>query len=277
MMLNLSLLLGVVPSGAGGGLVGAFDALTTDMLGLWSAARRLLTSHATAIIRVRRSSDSTEQDIGVVAATGLLDTASLLTFCGAGNGFITKVYDQSGNSRDMVNTTAGNQPQIVSSGAVLTAANGQPKMTYGLTDALLISGYSRTSADFTWLGSGAARGTTRSCLVANSAYARAAYPRGYDAGKPSLFLSGVVNSTEPSSTAHHVFTYSRASTTWKFYRSGTEVVSTTDASSAALTSPIWGNIADADGEHMDYTQELALYGVALDSTTRLAVEAALAL
>lgn len=69
-------------------------------------------------IRVRRSSDNTEQDIGFTAL-GALDTTSLTSFCGSGNGFVTTWYDQSGNARNATQTTAANQPQIVSSGSVI--------------------------------------------------------------------------------------------------------------------------------------------------------------
>jgi hypothetical protein len=82
------------------------------------------------LIRVRRSSDNTEQDIGY-DSNNVLDTASLLTFCGAGNGFVTTWYDQSGNANNATQTTALNQPQIVSSGALLTA-NSKPCMNLTL-------------------------------------------------------------------------------------------------------------------------------------------------
>jgi hypothetical protein len=79
--------------------------------------RKLRTAYTGAAIRVRRSSDNAEQDFGFVS--NVLDTASLLTFCGAGNGFVTTWYDQSGNVNNATQTTASSQPQIVSSGAVL--------------------------------------------------------------------------------------------------------------------------------------------------------------
>lgn len=79
--------------------------------------RKLRTDYGGAAIRVRRSSDSAEQDIGFVS--GVLDTASLLSFVGAGNGFVTTWYDQSGNSRDATQATAASQPKIVSSGSVI--------------------------------------------------------------------------------------------------------------------------------------------------------------
>jgi hypothetical protein len=80
--------------------------------------RKLSTAYTGNAIRVRRSSDNTEQNIGFVA--GELDTISLLAFCGVGNGFVTTWYDQSGNARDATNSTAANQPQIVSSGNLIT-------------------------------------------------------------------------------------------------------------------------------------------------------------
>jgi hypothetical protein len=83
--------------------------------------RKLRTAYSGSAIRVRRSSDNTEQDIGFVGNN--LDTASLLTFCGAGNGFVTTWYDQSTNGNNATQATAGNQAQIVSSGAVITDPN----------------------------------------------------------------------------------------------------------------------------------------------------------
>jgi hypothetical protein len=44
----------------------------------------------------------------------------LLTFCGVGNGFVTTWYDQSGSANDATQSTAANQAQIVSSGAMIT-------------------------------------------------------------------------------------------------------------------------------------------------------------
>jgi hypothetical protein len=52
----------------------------------------------------------------------------------AGNGFVTTWYDQSGNGNTRPNTTAANQPQIVSSGSLLTI-NNKPTMFFdGVND-----------------------------------------------------------------------------------------------------------------------------------------------
>lgn len=86
-------------------------------------------------IRVRRSSDNTEQDVGFVA--NYLDTASLKTFCGVGDGFITTEYDQTGNGKDAVQAVAGNQPSILLSG-VLNKLNGRVCAVFdGSNDRLL--------------------------------------------------------------------------------------------------------------------------------------------
>jgi hypothetical protein len=83
--------------------------------------RKLRTAYTGSAIRVRRSSDNAEQDINFVG--GDLDTASLLTFCGAGNGFITTWYDQSTNANNATQATAASQAQIVSAGALILDAN----------------------------------------------------------------------------------------------------------------------------------------------------------
>jgi hypothetical protein len=89
--------------------------------------RKLRTAYSGSAIRVRRSSDNAEQDFGFVG--GDLDTASLLTFCGSGNGFVTTWYDQSGNANNGVQTTAANQPQIVTSG-VVNRINSKPSLSF---------------------------------------------------------------------------------------------------------------------------------------------------
>jgi 3D (Asp-Asp-Asp) domain-containing protein len=82
------------------------------------SVRKLRNAYAGSAIRVRRSSDNTEQDIGF--SGGNLDTTALTSFCSGTNGFVTTWYDQSGNGYNATQTTAASQPQIVSSGSVLT-------------------------------------------------------------------------------------------------------------------------------------------------------------
>ena len=100
--------------------------------------RKLRTAYIGNAIRVRRSSDNTEQDFGFVS--NVLDTASLLTFCGAGSGFVTTWYDQSGNAKNSTQTTAANQPRIVNAG-VLDLVNGKAAILGdGSNDTLFVTG-----------------------------------------------------------------------------------------------------------------------------------------
>ena len=85
--------------------------------------RKLNTSYTGSAIRVRRSSDNTEQNIGF-NADGTLNTLALLAFVGSGTGFVTTWYDQSGNNRNATQVSASNQPLIVN-GGVLYTLNGK--------------------------------------------------------------------------------------------------------------------------------------------------------
>lgn len=80
--------------------------------------RKLRTAYSGSAIRVRRSNDNAEQDIGFSGND--LDTSSLTSFVGANNGFITTWYDQSGNANNATQATAANQAQIVASGTITT-------------------------------------------------------------------------------------------------------------------------------------------------------------
>ncbi len=109
----------------------AFSNILLDQYSGAAAAyslRKLRTAYTGSAIRVRRSNDNTEQDIGFTAG-GDLDTASLKTFVGANSGFVTTWYDQSTNSRSATQATAANQPRIVLSGAI-DRLNGKPSVFF---------------------------------------------------------------------------------------------------------------------------------------------------
>jgi hypothetical protein len=79
--------------------------------------RKLNSSYSGSAIRVRRSSDNTESDIGFTSS-GDLNESALLSFVGSGNGFVHTWYDQSGNGFHVSQTTNANQPRIVNAGVV---------------------------------------------------------------------------------------------------------------------------------------------------------------
>lgn len=74
-------------------------------------------SYAAKALRVRRSSDDAEQDIGFV--DDRLDVAALLAFVGGGSGYVRTLYDQTGNGHDAYQTNLLAQPAVVVSGSYL--------------------------------------------------------------------------------------------------------------------------------------------------------------
>jgi hypothetical protein len=103
--------------------------------------RRLSRFWTGAAIRVMRTSDNSELDIGFIGED--LDVVTLLAFVGTGSGFVVIWYDQSGNGRNATQTTAGSQPRIVSNG-VLETRNGKPALRL-LSSTLNISPISFTN------------------------------------------------------------------------------------------------------------------------------------
>lgn len=85
--------------------------------------KQLLTAYTGPLLRVRRSSDNAELDIGFVSG-GALDTTALAAFVPSGNAFVTKWYDQSGHGRDIVQATTTKQPAIVTASVYLGSVQG---------------------------------------------------------------------------------------------------------------------------------------------------------
>lgn len=98
------------------------------------SVRRLTNTYTGSSLRIRRSSDNAESDIGFV--DNELDTTTLLSFVGVGNGFVTIWYDQSGNSYNVNQPSLVNQPQLVSNGSLLTE-NGKPCVNFNSTNKRL--------------------------------------------------------------------------------------------------------------------------------------------
>lgn len=95
--------------------------------------RLLRTLYTGDAIRVQRSSDSTELDIGFL--NGGLDVAALLSFVGSSDGLVVTIYDQSGNGRDMDGQTDITQvPRIVIAGVLQLSNNMEGAEFDGIND-----------------------------------------------------------------------------------------------------------------------------------------------
>jgi hypothetical protein len=100
-------------------------------------------------LRVRRASDNAELDIGFTGA-GHLDTAAMLSHCAGTNGFVVTWYDQTGNGRNLTQATTGNQPQIVTSGALTMTLNGRSGMSFdGTSDSLGATSWGAVAQPYT--------------------------------------------------------------------------------------------------------------------------------
>ena len=106
--------------------------------------RALNSAYTGPLVRVRRSNNN-EKDI-FARYDGSLNTTDLLNFVGSGDGFVTTLYDQSGNGINANQSSASKQPIIASSG-VISTLNGKPTMQFisSFVMDLNLTGYPFTS------------------------------------------------------------------------------------------------------------------------------------
>lgn len=118
--------------------------------------RKLRDGYTGPAVRVRRSSDNSEQDIGFTSA-GIIDESALLSFVGSGNGFVTTWYDQSLSGLDQARSISNQQPQIVASGSVYKVNNKHALWFDGTMSMRSISSASLTSLLGEWSSFGVIR------------------------------------------------------------------------------------------------------------------------
>ena len=96
--------------------------------------RKLDKNYTGNCIRVRRSNDNVQSDIGF-DSNGDLDTTALLTFVGSNSAFVTFWYDQSGlgNNMQVQPNTASTEPRIVNSGTI-DVVNSRPAIYFDGSD-----------------------------------------------------------------------------------------------------------------------------------------------
>jgi hypothetical protein len=105
---------------------GLLDSYTSGMVGWWDVGRALVAGHTGKLIRVRSTAvGSPEQDIGINPATGLLDTAALLSFAGSDSCFVKDIVSSYGT---LTQATAARQMRIVNAGSLVTDSSGRACM-----------------------------------------------------------------------------------------------------------------------------------------------------
>lgn len=96
--------------------------------------RKLRDAYAGSAVRIRRSSDNAELDIGFVGED--FDAAAAAAHIGGGSGFIVTWYDQSGNGDNVTMVTAANQPTYTA----VSGINSKPCHLNTASDHLVIGG-----------------------------------------------------------------------------------------------------------------------------------------
>lgn len=244
-----------INTGSTGGVV--FGAI--PLLDVYSSAytafslRKLRTAYTGSAIRVRRSSDNAEQNIGF-DAFGLFDTVSLLSFCGSGNGFVTTWYDQSGNSRNATQTTAANQPRIVNAG-VVEKSNNKPAIRnfQAAATSLSFSGSASTKSVFITLE-----------YISNPSGDFEFFVGGADYhGDPTNWLAIYASASVQNGNNRLNGATTNLVTTTK--TTGIKLITMIHQTTASLSSLGLGNIANRNWE--GYLSELVIYTT--DQTTNI--------
>jgi hypothetical protein len=184
--------------------------------------RKLYCAYAGNAILVRRSSDNTTQAIGFTA-TGDLNTAALLTFVGAGNGFIQTWYDQSGNNNNATAPANGNQPQIVAAGVVNTL-NGQPTAVFDGSTSYMSVPYAATM-DFS---SASTTNVVFAKTTASPTGDAAIFDQQYNGGGNNISAALSWNNNTGSYAPLSMGYYTTSAGSWQYAPLSTDVTTSTD-------------------------------------------------
>jgi hypothetical protein len=212
--------------------------------------RKLRTLYTGNAIRVRRSSDNTEQNIGFTAL-GNLDTATLLSFCGSGNGFVTTWYDQSGSGKNAIQTTAANQPQIVNGGSILVDANNKPQLTMGGNRNLFVDTSLTINQPFTPIAVAQPLLSAGFEFVFDSTGANRVTTFSFNDQKPAIFAGIALTGSNTHTRAQHLY-FSIYNTTNSFLFLDNVQVISGNAGSSNYGNMTLGKPGDSIGKSSEY-------------------------
>jgi len=123
--------------------IGDYFTQNTPLLDTYSGAaaayslRLLDSSYVGSAVEVYNGSSYASIGFNVF---GELDTVALAAHCGSNDGFVSKWYDQSGNTNDAAQTTTGNMPKIYDGSTGVVTENGKPAVEFDGTDDTLLTG-----------------------------------------------------------------------------------------------------------------------------------------
>jgi len=262
------IMLGQIESTGGGGYL--LDTYTTSLLAV--SLRKIRSAYSGNCIQVRRSSDNATQNIGFVG--DVLDTASLLSFVGANDGFITTWYDQSPTANNLI--AAGNnafQPKIVNAGSLLTE-NSKPTITFdGNTNVFSISSpiVAQTNySAFLILNTNSITSHSFSVLLnaAGGGFSLVTQPQGSGLVNAKIEKTGVVAylTTSNFTAGFQSFTAISAPSKNKININNSSVGSNTTATTYTGNTTFVGNIANFNSAaHFGSFSELVLFNTDEDA------------
>lgn len=230
--------------------------------------RKLRTAYSGSAIRVRRSSDNTEQDIGFTSA-GVLDETALTTFVGSGNGFVTTWYDQSGNAGNLTLSTAAKQPTIVSSG-VVSLSRSKPAIYATQTSPAVLAASVSIASPFTIIQV-CHMTTDKNGYRVALGLGLQGFQWGYDnLGKIYMGSSNFINATRTKPTnSEMLFGISNGASS-SINMNGSQISTGTINSSSTSTISLSSNGGATDA-FIGYHQELIIY-TSDQSANRTAIE-----
>ncbi|WGK94383.1 MULTISPECIES: putative Ig domain-containing protein [Flavobacterium] len=246
--------------------------------------RKLSSSYTGAAIQVRRSSDNVTQDIGF-DASGNLNQQALLDFVGpSGNGYVSTLYDQSGNGINLSQTTLANQPVVVLAGNLIIKS-GRPVLFYesgtflrASTAASLVAvpnsviavsgnvSVDGSSTHSVFQSGELSNGLTLSLSPSGSL-------GGSKRGQASMPTNAFINADVLNSI---VMTSPANATSTQIFLNGTQATITAGATSTPLTASGALAIGSFDGvgaSSNSFTSEFVLFPNIISSTDRQTVEA----
>jgi hypothetical protein len=236
--------------------------------------RKLRTAYSGSSIRVRRSSDNAEQDIGFVGND--LDTASLLTFCGVANGFIARWYDQSTNANNSTNATAAQQAQVVSNGNLVLDPNNNKLSSQWTNDSYVMTTGISINQKFLFTEVVNRAATNNSVLPTGNLSAAFYIVRWTSTGNIETIIGSgsatVTHATADTATGDYIISALRdGSNVVKAWKNGSALTTGTSVG----TTPSWTRFGSAITiSSTCYYQEMIFWNTDLESS-RSAIETAI--
>lgn len=239
----------------------SFSFLLDDYPGAAAAysLRKLRSVYSGAAIRVQRSSDLAITDIGFV--NNILDTTTLLTFCGVSTGFIVTWYDQSGNARDVTTGASIVRPRIVIAGVL---------QLFGTKPAIYFQNSSVVNTSFTISQPNSffivTQGTTGN-NVGTRAINESTSPLGSQrnvtykgsSGFYSMFAGDVLTSTTAYTTIKTLLTTIFNTTASFFYFNSSAIISNQNAGSQSMLGISIGSYSPGEQNWDGYFAENIIY------------------